>query len=292
MLKQAVFRKLVSLLLSLTAILSLICIPALATEDSDAYVRSVLKGKRILFLGDSYTGGRGIDNYADTWCARLETEYGMDVTCNSINGSTMGATPYFGYLPGCCYFPICFRPMPEEDFDLIFISAGSNDWNLELPIGTDPESRDVTTFMGAINVIIDRVGFEHPEATLIMMTPWVSDGRETSRGETTDDYARAMTDICASREISCLRVCDPWVSEIFADHAGFREDYFLSDSDPWHLNKDGHDRFLPIIASWIAKLYLVDATMEQGGSLEEYLRIEELIPAPWTKLMEASLSQP
>lgn len=279
--------KFISVMIVISVVLSLVCIPAYAADTDDRYVRSTLKGKQILFLGDSYTGGRGIDNYADTWCAKLETEYDMEVICNSINGSTMGATSYWGYLPGCCYYPICFRTLPEGEFDLIYISAGSNDWKLELPIGTDPNSRDVTNFMGALNVIIDRVGFEQPNATLIMMTPWVSDGRENSRGETTDDYADAMTDICAARGVQCLRVCDPWVSEIFADHTGFREDYFLTGTDPWHLNEAGHDRFLPIIASWIAKFYLVDRITDQGGSPEALRRIEALIPAPWARWTDA-----
>lgn len=263
------------------------CISAFATDhDKTDFIHAVLEGKKILFLGDSYTGGRGIEDYSDTWCGMLASEYNMIVDRQSVNGSTLGATPFWGFRVGCSYFPICFRPIPEEDYDVIFVSCGSNDWNVELPIGTDPESRDASCFMGALNILLDRISKEQPDATVILMTPWMTDGRVTSRGETTNDYAMVIKQICFQRRVLCFDVADPTISGIFADSKWFREQYFLTETDPWHLNEEGHSRFLPVAAEWIARLMLTENIFDAGGGPNELTLLNQFIPrkfpySPW-----------
>lgn len=254
-------KKRLALLPLLAVLVSLFSFPAQASSyPTPEEVRDHLQGKRILFLGDSYTSTRGLDDYWDSWSGRLQTDFGMEVVCRSINGSTVTMSPFWGFAPGCCWFPICFRPIPEEEtYDFVLVTCGSNDWDQDLPIGSDPESRRPWCFMGAMNLLIDRIQEAHPESILIFMTPWVSDGSKNYHGYTTNDYAYAMEYVCELRGVYCMNVSFPWVSGIFADNPEFREKYFISPTDPWHLNEWGHARFLPLAALWLDEICRYDA---------------------------------
>lgn len=225
-------------------------------EPEETLDLSALAGKSILFFGDSYTMGYGLEDFSQSWCAMLETEYDMDVTCWSIHGSTMalGFFPFYG--KGGSFCPISYRPLPEGDFDIIFVNAGSNDWYCEIPLWDSSDSRNTRTFIGAINQTIDTLQEAYPEALIVCMTPWVSDGRENFRGETTDDYSRVMVEVCKKRNIPCFEAYLPWVSNIFADQESFREKYFLTSTDPWHLNASGQQYFLPTIAQWLHQQFV------------------------------------
>ena len=257
-------RKLFALLSMLAVLITLFSFPVhAASYPTPEEVRDHLQGKRILFLGDSYTSTRGLDDYWDSWSGRLQTDYGMEVSCWSINGSTATMSPFWEFAPGCCWFPICFRPLPKEPYDYILVTCGSNDWDQDLPIGYDPEEKHPWCFMGALNLLIDRIQEAHPESVLIFMTPWVSDGSRNYHGYTTNAYAYAMELVCDLRGVYCMNVSFPWVSGIFADNPKFREKYFISPSDPWHLNEWGHARFLPLAALWLDEIGRYDTVVKR-----------------------------
>lgn len=244
--------------------------PDFAAEEDTG--NTILSGKSILFLGDSYTMGYGLEDFSQSWCAMLESEYNMEVTCYSIHGSTMGTGFFPFYCVGGCFLPISLRPLPEEDFDIIYVSAGSNDWYCESPLWDKPDSRNVGTFVGAINTTIDRLEETYPDATIVFMTPWVTKGVENYRGETTDDYSRMMAHICEIRDVACFEAYLPWVSHMFADNQDFRAEYYLTSSDPWHLNAAGQQRFLPIIADW-----LIELMQNKSAALTEQTQIASTV---------------
>lgn len=237
-------------------------------SQEDTLDLSTLAGKSILFYGDSYTMGYGLENFSQSWCAMLESEYDMEVTCWSIHGSTVGTGFFPFYGKGGSFLPIHARPLPEGDFDIIFVNGGSNDWYCEIPLWDEADSRNTHTFIGALNTTIDRLQEAYPDALILCMTPWVSDGRENRRGETTDDYSRVMAQVCDRRNIPCFTAYLPWVSHVFADQEGFREKYFLTSSDPWHLNATGQQYFLPTIAQWLqeqCKIYQETTAMSMSS---------------------------
>ena len=223
---------------------------SLASRDP----REVLTGKKILIMGDSITGGYGIEDYSLTWCGMLETECGMEVTCNSVNGSTVSAAEKYGYYVGACYWPISYRETPEGDFDVVFVQGGSNDWRYELPLGEDPDSRDTYCFMGALNVTIDRLQEAYPDALLLFSTPWNSDGSVSGLGYALEDYTQAVLDVCQRRGIACFEACDPEVSGIDAASWEFRSTYFLTQNDMFHMNEAGHELFFPAISRWFGEM--------------------------------------
>ena len=219
----------------------------LAGED----VRAVLRGKSILFVGDSLTAGYGLSDVSQSWPSLLQSSYGMEVTVCSISGSTFVTADKKEYATGGCYEPYVERTLPEGNFDIVFVEGGGNDWHCAAPMGDSLESRDPKTFKGAVNVVIDRIQEKYPNAALLFMTSWIPQERD-SKGCTPEmDYYEAMSQICQMREIPCFQARDPEISGVYARDTAFRKQYFLTETDPWHLNAAGQAKFAPVIAGWL-----------------------------------------
>lgn len=225
-----------------------------ANETMLAVSDTVLKGRSILFFGDSLTSGYGLSLFSQSWNGMLRTNYGMNVTSWSVPASTFAVSNNHGYRPGGYYEPMCRRGIPTGSYDVIYVAGGGNDWYCEIPLGTDPASRSEKNFMGALNVTLDRLREAHPKALLLCSTSWNSTGSKNGLGLTTDDYSAAMMTVCESRGIPCFRACDPVVSGFDAASKWVRQQYFLTESDYWHLNVAGHKRFLEIIAPWLQEM--------------------------------------
>lgn len=209
-----------------------------------------LRGLRILFLGDSQFCGYSEEEHDNLWTTRLETEHGLQVENRSATGSTMTNGLFDGYVFQGRFDPICIREIPEETYDVIFVCGGYNDWLLNEPLGT-PLSRDMCTFSGAMNTLFDRLEQLHPEAKLVYVTGFDSEGKLDATARTTADYTRAAVDVCSSRAVYCLMACDPEFCGIYAADPVFRGSFFLTGSDSWHLNRAGHGLFLPVVGQFL-----------------------------------------
>lgn len=253
---QTLAVRIMALFLVVLSLVSVFIPQAFAADTTETTVpTSILDGKSIMFLGDSYTAGYGISSYSNTWNGMLASSYGMKVTCNSVSCSTFGTASTEKYAPGGCYSPISQRSLPNKNFDIVFIQGGSNDWYCEIPLGAGLESRDTTTFIGAVNTTIDRVREAYPKAVIVCMTPWASTGYVNGLGLTSNDYGTAMSAICQYRDILCYNAMDEESCGIYTTSTTFRKNYFLKQTDIWHLNEAGHKLFLPTIATALANFY-------------------------------------
>lgn len=229
-----------------------------SAADDRYWVADMLSGKSILFVGDSMTSGYGLTDTALSWPKMLE-QYGMDSTVISIAGSTVAAarghtgTEDTDYTAGGCYYPMCQRPLPDGDYDVIFVNCGANDMNCEIPLADSISSRDIYTFQGAFNVLVDRLQEKYPNAVILAMTCWESStDYRNSAGLNEDDYSQALMEVCEYRGIAYYNASDSSFSGIHAADEAFRSSFFLTSTDGYHLNERGQALFLPRIAGWIA----------------------------------------
>lgn len=123
---------------------------------------SKLKGLKWNVLGDSITS---VDYEVPNWWQQISSETGIIVNNYGVSGtsiSKMDATAKAGLSFVERY------PDMEDDVDLVTIMGGTNDYNA---IMGDWDSTDITTFCGALNVLLQGVINKYPGKRIAFFLP-------------------------------------------------------------------------------------------------------------------------
>lgn len=111
-----------------------------------------------------------------------------------------------------------------EDFDVILVMGGTNDWAQDRIIGTenDINTDDQTftgTFYGGLNALMKKLTTKYPTKRIVFMaqTPTKNsngenfflkkgsaDGLKNSNGNTTRDFAKATLNACGNNHVPCI----------------------------------------------------------------------------------------
>ncbi len=213
----------------------------------------ILNSLKIMAIGDSYLDGSGL-HYS--WIDLLAKKYRMQYVDHAIGGTTVAS--FEGYPQDRVPMVLRYGEMlnEEEAPDIIFIEGGRNDRQNKIPIG-DLKDTSETTYLGALNIMIDAFREAYPESLIICLTPWgYIDGNGAAEGfyGTTADYAAAMVRLCKARNVACMNCADPAVSGVDMNNQEFYDTYSLNDSVS-HLNADGMAYVLPFFESFINTAY-------------------------------------
>ena len=225
-------------------------IPAVKEEAKTAYYKD-LKGITLTALGDSYFA----DNPEVTsWLELLDEKYELNFINRGIGGSTIS-----NHEPndGKNHHPMVDRldKLPDTT-DIILFEGGRNDRTQGTPLGEDIESRDVETFTGAINYIIDFLQEKYPNALLICVTAWkVDDPSESRNLLATTEYANKMAEVCKHRGVVCFDATNEKVTKVRMNDKTFRAKYCLTETDVSHLNSDGMKLVFPAFEKFIGEEY-------------------------------------
>ena len=137
------------------------------------------------------------------------------------------------------------QPTLPSKTDIFLFEGGANDKIQGVPIGTDINSRDTNTYVGAVNYVLDYLQEKYPKALIICITPWyVGDG--------TEDYADAMMAVCAARGIVCFDATDQEVTGVYMNDPDFMSQYCWS---LHHLNPEGMKIVFPAFDKFITDEY-------------------------------------
>lgn len=111
-----------------------------------------------------------------------------------------------------------------EDFDVMLVMGGTNDWVQDRAIGTenDINTDDQTftgTFYGGLNALMKKLTTKYPTKRIIFMTQTPTknkngesfflkkgsaDGLKNSNGDTTRDFAKATLNACGNNHVPCV----------------------------------------------------------------------------------------
>ncbi len=201
------------------------------TDAETDFYDSNLIGLSVNAIGDSYFEGNGLKSEY-VWLNLMAKKYAIDMNNYGKNGSTVS-----NYVTE--YNPMCERyaNMTENYTDIILIEGGKNDFNKNVPIGTE-DSRDTKTFSGALNVIIDGMKEKYPDAMIVCISPWNFTGTN-GNGQSYLDYANAMREVAKAQDVFYIRACDPTVSGVNMQDPSFRAQYCMKSTDVSHLNAEG-----------------------------------------------------
>ena len=132
-----------------------------------------LKGKVIDFLGDSITEGVGVSNPAENrYDNRLKAMYGLAATYNYGVGGTRLAhqkVPSDKPRHDLCF---CGRAYDlNKSADVVVVYGGVNDYlHGDADFG-EMSDRTHRTFCGAVYSLMSFLKEQHPNATVVFMTP-------------------------------------------------------------------------------------------------------------------------
>ena len=227
---------------------TIIDVPAIKEQSSVAYYKD-LKGITLTALGDSYFNYSKDKGTQNNWLYLLSNKYGITLNNKGIGGSTVsdveGKNPMVNRLD----------KLPEKT-DIILFEGGANDRGAGVPLGEDIESRDVNTYTGAVNYVIDDLQARYPNALLICITPWKVNNADPENGLLAiTDYAIRMLEICEHRGVVCFDSTNQKVTGVFMNDEAFRMNYCWSKTDVHHLNPEGMKRVFPAFEKFIGEEY-------------------------------------
>ena len=180
-------------------------VPLLEFRDVKLYYTSLyyadepLNGKKIVVIGDSLIHGNWLGPGA-TWTEIMANDTGASVYNYGINGNAISA------VSGGTGTPMSERyvDIPElSTADIVVVEGGANDFNNACPIGSLTDTVN-TTFIGAINVLIDGIRSVNPKAKLLFMTTYNRFSHANGGGLYYRDYVNAMVNACYEKSVPCF----------------------------------------------------------------------------------------
>ena len=139
-----------------------------------------------------------------------------------------------------------------SDVDLIFLEGGWNDYGWNIPLGT-ADSRDGGTYMGAVNLMVEKLLKDYPNAKVVLVTAWHTSGTRADGAHRMDFISDGMKAVLEANYKNNERVYlidagDPDVSGVHMSDAAWFAKYAI---DNPHLNAEGMkimaDSMLPLI---------------------------------------------
>lgn len=204
-----------------------------------------LEGKTMYVLGDSYFAGDSTETKY-VWCSLLAAKYGMTYNNQGKNGSSMS-----DYVSTNSPMVSRYAYLPSDNADIILLEGGKNDFNLNVPIGTDSDT-STKTYKGALRCLIEKLRGRYPGALIVCVTVWNVDDTNAI-GKKVTDYGYAMMEVAALLGVPCFNAMDITLSGVDMTSSAFRAEYCQTPSDVSHLNAGGHRMVMPSFEKFIAE---------------------------------------
>lgn len=212
-----------------------------------------MRGKRLLFLGDSITEGTGVAQEENIYLNRLgRMAQAAGVINLGIGGTCLARNKAPQWRTGA--FVVRCQTMPESAWraDVGFVFGGTNDYGIgDARFGFENSSNPFE-INGALNIILHTLREMAPGMTIILVTP-LRRMDDTAPNPVTgcplETYAETILK-AANRH--CVPCCDLYQTVLFnPDDPADRSRYI---PDGLHPNDAGHERIAKAMFRFIESL--------------------------------------
>lgn len=225
-----------------------------------------LNGLDVLALGDSLFRGTTTPEPKTTgekvWINRLAKQCNWNITNLGIGGMTVSLTAanetnnkqsmydklfnttdfVFG-TANSTYYQDGDTKKSAADVDVIFLEGGCNDYTPQnnVPLGT-VYSKDEGAFLGAYNLITDKLKKDYPNAVIVFLTTWeLDDWTKRNDGVTSRRYSTSVKTLyeelyATDKRVALIDMGDPAVSGAQMNTASWRAEHAF---DRFHLKEAG-----------------------------------------------------
>ncbi len=201
-----------------------------------------LKGKKIVFLGDSITEGAGTSGEKATFVYQVGKAGGFRESKNyGISGTRIARQTYGSPVP-VMDMDFCSRiNMLDEDADIVVVFGGSNDYGHgDARIG-DFDSRELTTFYGACHYLMFKLIGRYPGKPIVIVTPMHRDNERDPKPGIPEEGVTLQTYVNILREVAeyySLPVLDLFAESGLQPAVPAIHDRYMPDG--LHPNDAGH----------------------------------------------------
>jgi len=130
-----------------------------------------LKGKKILFLGDSITEGCGASDVSNCFVSLIAEKEGAECVNYGIGGTRIARQLKPSAEPIWDRDYLSRVPEMDEEADVVVVFGGTNDFGHgDTPIGKF-EDRCVHSFYGALHMLYIALIEKYPAADIVVLTP-------------------------------------------------------------------------------------------------------------------------
>jgi lysophospholipase L1-like esterase len=156
-----------------------------------------LRGKKIIFLGDSITEGVGASATHKRYTDLVAQKTGAIVYNHGVSGTRIAKQKNTSFDLDCDK-DFCFRaPAMEKDADVIVVFGGTNDYghgDAELGSFCD---RTNDTFYGALHTLYTYLCETYPKAQKVIMTPLhrSNEDKPSSQNEPLKTYVEIIREV-------------------------------------------------------------------------------------------------
>ena len=130
-----------------------------------------LKGKKVLFLGDSITEGKCITNLEDVYPGVLARLTGCQSVPYGIGGTRIARQKTPSEKPRHDLDFMSRVAEMDTEADVVVVFGGTNDYGHGDATMGNMDSRDPYTFYGALHILCTSLIEKYPAAQLVFMTP-------------------------------------------------------------------------------------------------------------------------
>ena len=211
---------------------------------------SPLKGKKMLFMGDSITYGSGdaVSPFRTgrAWAGRIADLTGAITTNAAVGGAKVSfqrGDDNWVYSQ--------YEPYVNEKFDIIVMHGGVNDARYDRPVGTLSEGKDEATlkknqtnYVGGLEWIFYMVSTTNTDAKLYFIANHRLDGHAKGSAKDMSAYFNAAKQACEKWGIIFI---DLYNNKELNDKLETTTTKYLPDT--LHLNAAGYDIITPYIIS-------------------------------------------
>jgi len=210
-----------------------------ATEPSETELALSYSDVTVAFVGDSITRGTAMEPGNPIYWERVDDALQFkQVTGLGINGSCYSVTSEYGLRTEP--LPTRYQTIPQVD--LIFILLGTNDFNMNTPLGNIEDKEDIS-FYGGMNYTFDRLEQEYPNSKVILMTPVRRHGvlLENDHGLKLTDYNDAIKAVAQQRGYILIDMYEITYEKMTQGVL----------ADAVHPNKFGHQIMGDALTAWL-----------------------------------------
>ena len=211
---------------------------------------SILKDRKITFLGDSITESCGASKKDNGFVYRIKDKTQAQVTELGIGGTRIAykSVPTITDPIFDCFYETRLYQIPK-DTELLVVFGGTNDFDHgNAPLGKMGD-KTIYTFYGALDSLINKIKLLFPDTKVVFATPIHREIETSDKGELVD-FVNAIKDVCSEYKIPVIDLYN-----LYKIYPSKEEDKLKYVPDGLHPNDLGHDILADVFIEELEKLF-------------------------------------